>query len=93
MSRYRPDNWEKPRGHHEHFTNAELEAIGKGLRDGIPAKDMARKLKCTTRSVQIRYRQLRGETTQHFRYRKAAPRPKAPPADRASRHYKSNFEL
>lgn len=86
-----PDDWERSRNEGQHLTDAEIEIVRDGFRNGRTPRDVARDLKCTTRVIQHRYRTLRGE-----RLSRKVVRPVAAPnmpTETKSRFYKSNFEL
>lgn len=85
-----PDDWEKPRTHGEHFTEAEIAVIREGFRTDRRARDVARELKCATRTINLHYGLLRCEVPIRHRLK---PRPQRKKIDRDSRFYKSNFEL
>lgn len=91
--RWQVDDWKKPRGHGEHLTSDEKEFIAEGFRKGRTARDVARDLKCASRTVQIYYRAMKGDTSPKRARIKVIERPKAPPPDRAKRFYRSNFEI
>jgi hypothetical protein len=75
------DDWEKvPRKGSAHFTEAEIETMKAGYRNGRPARDVARELKCSSRSVVERYRAWR-----QAGMKKREPRT----IDRAARFYTS----
>lgn len=78
------DDWQKPRGHNQHFTSDELAKIRAAFDDKRKAADVARDLKCSTRVINgyfARFRNPVKVVVQRFR-------PQIP-----CRHYKSNFEV
>lgn len=86
-----PDDWERSRNEGQHLTDAEIEIVRDGFRNGRPPRDVARDLKCTTRVIMQRYRRLR-ETHASRKVRRPVDAPSIP-AEPKSRFYKSNFEL
>jgi hypothetical protein len=76
------DNWEKPRNRGTGLTAEEKDVIRAAFRLGRKAKDVARELKCATRTVHKYYNQV---GTEQPPQRVRAPLP--------DRFYKSNFEL
>jgi len=84
------DDWQKPRNHGQHLTEEEMAAIRVGYRTNRAAKDVARELQCSTRTVNRYYGILRAEG--ETRHKIPPPTPKAT-APAKSRFYKSTFEL
>jgi len=85
-----PDDWEKPRSHGQRFTEAECDLVRNAFYADRPARDVARELKCATRTINFRYALLRCETPVRHRTKPRTVRKKI---DKESRFYKSNFEL
>lgn len=85
----RKDDWGKPRSRGTHLTESEKATIMRSLRNGRPAREVARELACSTRIV-TKYYSL-------FRADGSARKTRGPdtPARRTlpDRHYRSNFEL
>lgn len=75
------ETWEKPRGHHDAFTPAELAEIEMAFLAGHRAQYLAQKLKCSTRTINRHYAELRR--------RQVKPRF----VQRNTRFYKPSFEL
>ena len=88
------DDWTYTRTRSQHFDAGELALIAKRFREGASPIDVARELRCSSRVIYTRFRQLRGGEP----VRRKAPkpetlaRPKSPPVNRESRFYRSNFE-
>jgi DNA-binding Lrp family transcriptional regulator len=79
------DDWEKiPRKGSAHFTEAEIETMKAGYRNSRPARDVARELKCSSRSVIERYRAWRQAGMKKRETRTI---------DRAARFYTSTFAV
>ena len=89
MSR-KKDDWPRNRGRGDHFTQAELDLISQRFHAGVPASTTARELLCSTRNIQIRYAQMRGNP--RLVIHKLPDRPRRPPADRGARFYRSDFQ-
>jgi hypothetical protein len=91
------DDWEKPRGRRgngSHFTAEEVAFVEASFRQHRSARETARQLNCATRSINMRFRAMRGDPTPERRsHRKPEPTPTRSMPDRASRFYTSTFEL
>lgn len=59
-----PESWIKPRDCATRFTPAEIELVRKAHADGRPVKDVARELRCSVRTVEVRYAKLSDKTCQ-----------------------------
>lgn len=53
------DDWSKPRGNGTHLTSDEIANVRRWFREGRSANDIARELKCSTRSIQARFQKFR----------------------------------
>lgn len=99
-------HWKVTRSRGQHFTADELALIAQRFSEGVLPIKVAAELHCAKRNIYKRYAQLRraaGETPKakipldsikigSLREAEKLERPKRPPADRASRFYRSNFE-
>jgi hypothetical protein len=77
------DTWDKPRGHGQHLTEAEIAEIKEAYCAGQKIGFVARKLKCSSRVVSKYYGLFRAEGVT-----KRVRRPVA-----TNRFYKSDFNL
>ena len=89
------DDWPKTRKSNTIFNSQEVAIVNKGFRDGIPVKDIARQLGCSSKTIYDRYKKLRGGVRQHHSEKKALEEKRIEKVkfDPTSRFYKSNFEL
>lgn len=78
------DDWDKPRSRGTHLSDAEIELVKRAYRDERKIRDVARELKCASRTVSKYYGFFREEGV----------RTKSTPAKpvRGPRYYTSNFE-
>ena len=88
------DDWPRNRGRGDHFTLAELDLISQRFHAGVPASTTARELLCSSRTIQIRYAQMRGPkpVKPYLAKPKLVDRPRRPPPDRGARFYRSDFQ-
>ena|ERR1700683_4434787 len=94
---HQTEDWPKPRGRGDFFTDDEKTAIREYFEQGKPARYVARFLQCSTRAINAHYARFNGVESEKRKKARAAmladrqsqPRP---PVDRASRFYRSNFE-
>lgn len=83
------DDWNKPRSHGQHLSEADHAVVRQGFRAGRTAKEVARELKCASRTINIHYGLLRAEGSTR---RQIKPAPARTKIDKESRFYKSSFE-
>lgn len=92
----RKDNWEKPRTQGMPLTATEIQRLRKAFRDDVHHRDIARELKCSSRTACKYYMIFRGgpmpKSASRYKYpeKKAVPEPKA---RLKPRFYTSTFEL
>lgn len=102
MTRNRKDDWDRPRSKSQHLTPAEVQLIEDGFAAKRHPRDVARELKCATRTVYGYFAALAGKPNKFFPRRKKAkqdqparhrslPTAAPKPARGASRFYKSEF--
>lgn len=80
----KPDIWKKYRTSQDHFTPEEIAFIKRCFKEGWKTTNVARELGCSRRVIQLRYSQLRQQTSQQTS--------EARPMITGPRHYTSNFE-
>jgi IS30 family transposase len=100
MSRRKKDDWEKTRTAGVHLSADEVAKIEAGFKVGRGYREVARELKCASRTVSRHYEMLRTEGIDCPRpprarlYSKPASEfSPTPAAERPSRFYKTTFEL
>ena len=79
------DDWEKPRSRGTHFTDAEKVRLREAFDAGIPAREIARELQCSSRIAAGYYAQ--------FACAGVLARTLQPKRRPVSRFYKTDFEL
>lgn len=90
----RKDDWERPRSKGQHFTPAEMRVIEDGFAAKRRPRDVARELRCATRTVYGHFAALAGTPNKFFprkKVRKQSMQGRPMPALGASRFYKSEF--
>lgn len=80
------DDWEKPRSKGTHLTEDEIAAVKLAFQNGRHIRDVARELKCASRTITKYYGLLRAEGAPQ------TPTRRKPTVPRSSRFYQSNFE-
>jgi hypothetical protein len=78
------DDWEKPRSHGTALTEGEMAYIKREMMGGRSAHDVAKELRCATRTVDRHFAAFRTEESKHREPRRRVAQ---------DRFYKSNFEL
>ena len=81
---WRRDDWAKPRSHGTKLTEAEIAKIKAAYRAGRAVRDIARELKCASRTVSKYYGFFSAEGV--------VKTPERPKRKLPERHYKSNFD-
>ncbi len=79
------DEWEKPRSKGVHLTSDEIALVKVGFAAKRTIQDVARELKCSSRTVSKYYGWFRAEGVPQGGRKHSAALP--------ARHYKSSFEL
>jgi len=79
------DDWKYKRTRQQHFTESEIALIRTAYKRGRKPKAVARELECSTRVIQTHYANLLMGIGTPVRAR--------PKANKASRFYRSNFDL
>lgn len=92
------EDWDKPRGHGDKFTEAEKTRLRSEYLNGTSTSVVARELQCSRRAVNKWFEKFSNEGAPKIprkRRAKTVPEPKSfdPKAARESRFYRSNFEL
>ncbi|MCC8967903.1 hypothetical protein H8A95_37740 [Bradyrhizobium sp. Pear76] len=87
---HRKDDWEKTRSNGGRLTEAEIGQLRASFRAGVSARDAARSLKCSTRTVNKHFARFSGDGPGRG---VTAPPAAPPPSPPKSRFYKSTFEL
>ncbi|MBR0868893.1 helix-turn-helix domain-containing protein [Bradyrhizobium tropiciagri] len=79
------DDWKKPRSKGNHLTDAEIAQIKEAYKAGRTSRDIARELKCASRTTSKYYGFFEAEGVK--KHSESRPTPPGP------RFYKSSFEL
>lgn len=87
------DDWEKPRPRHVHFTAEEEAVVMAAFKANRPAREVARELKCATRTIHMRYRIMRGDPVVRGHRTLGTRVVQRRPALLPERHYKSDFNI
>lgn len=104
----RPDDWENPRGRHDHLTAEEISKLEQSFKAKRTPRDAARDLKCSSRTAYRYFKIFEERERPKFRIAaepanrqprhetrhtpKPAPSP-TPPSRTVGRFYKGNFDL